>query len=56
MLPAKTAPKRLEQPMKSSLDGIPGVYHSKIDRLAVGTVGSDETHCGAHDQGATTFA
>jgi len=39
MMSAKTAPIRLEQPMKGSLHGVPGLHHSKIDRLAVRALG-----------------
>lgn len=34
--------------MKDSLRGVSGVYHSKIDRLAVGTVCGEQPHGGAN--------
>jgi hypothetical protein len=48
MLPAKTASIRLEQPMKGPLHGVPGVYPPKIDRLTVGTLRSEQSHCGSN--------
>jgi hypothetical protein len=38
MPPTQTTPVRLQEPMKGSLHGVPGVYRSKIDRLAVRTL------------------
>jgi len=55
MMPAQTAPIRLEQPMKGSLHSVPGVYHSKIDRLTVRTLGREESHGGVPHHFASAF-
>jgi hypothetical protein len=55
MLPAQTAPIGLEQPMKGSLHGIAGVYHSKIDRLAVRTLRGEQSNGGALHRLASAF-
>ena len=50
MLSTKTATIRLKQPMKRPLDGVPGAYRSKIDRLAVGALCREKSHgCAFHD-------
>jgi hypothetical protein len=42
---AKSAPIGLDQPVQGSLDGVPGVYNSKIDRLAVRTLRREHSPC-----------
>ena len=44
---AKAAPIGLEQPVKGSFHGVSGVHHSKIDRLAVGTLCGEQPDSGA---------
>jgi hypothetical protein len=44
MLSAKTAPVRLEQPMKGALHAVPGIHLSKVDRFAVGTLRGEESY------------
>jgi hypothetical protein len=47
---AQTAPIGLDQPVKGPLDGVSGIDHSKIDRLAVGALCREQSHgCAFHD-------
>ena len=56
MMTAKTAPIGLEQPMQGPLHGISGVYNSKINRLAVGTLCGEQPDRGAHRHLASELA
>lgn len=44
---AKRAPARFKEPVKGSLDTVPGAYASELDRLAVWTVRGEQLYCGA---------
>lgn len=56
MVTAKSAPIGLDQPMQGSLHGVPGVYNSKIDRLAVRTLRREHPPCAALPHCESTLA